>query len=42
MGGFKESGIGRENGIDGILEYLQIKNTYWNLSESPIPWPPGA
>jgi betaine-aldehyde dehydrogenase len=40
MGGFKESGIGRENGIDGILEYLQIKNTYWNLSESPIPWPP--
>jgi betaine-aldehyde dehydrogenase len=42
MGGFKESGIGRENGIDGILEYLQIKNTYWNLSESPIPWPPKA
>ena len=42
MGGFKESGIGRENGIDGILEYLQIKNTYWNLSESAIPWPPRA
>jgi betaine-aldehyde dehydrogenase len=42
MGGFKESGIGRENGIDGILEYLQIKNTYWNLSESPIQWPPRA
>jgi betaine-aldehyde dehydrogenase len=42
MGGFKESGIGRENGIDGILEYLQIKNTYWNLSESAIPWPPKA
>jgi betaine-aldehyde dehydrogenase len=40
MGGFKESGIGRENGIDGILEYLQIKNTYWNLSDSPISWPP--
>lgn len=40
MGGFKESGIGRENGIDGVLEYLQIKNTYWNLSERPIPWPP--
>ncbi|MFM0234091.1 aldehyde dehydrogenase [Paraburkholderia sediminicola] len=42
MGGFKESGIGRENGIDGILEYLQIKNTYWNLGDSPIPWPPKA
>ena len=40
MGGFKESGIGRENGIDGILEYLQIKNTYWNLNEDPIAWPP--
>ncbi|MBB1632475.1 aldehyde dehydrogenase [Cupriavidus sp. UME77] len=40
MGGFKESGIGRENGIDGILEYLQIKNTYWNLSEKQIAWPP--
>ncbi|MCI0148842.1 aldehyde dehydrogenase [Paraburkholderia sediminicola] len=40
MGGFKESGIGRENGIDGILEYLQIKNTYWNLAETPIQWPP--
>ena len=40
MGGFKESGIGRENGIDGILEYLQIKNTYWNLAEDPISWPP--
>lgn len=40
MGGFKESGIGRENGIDGILEYLQIKNTYWSLSESAIQWPP--
>lgn len=40
MGGFKESGIGRENGIDGILEYLQIKSTYWNLAETPIAWPP--
>ncbi|VVO03476.1 aldehyde dehydrogenase [Pseudomonas fluorescens] len=40
MGGFKESGIGRENGIDGILEYLQIKNTYWSLSEKAIQWPP--
>jgi len=39
MGGFKESGIGRENGIDAILEYLQIKNTYWNLNEDPIAWP---
>ncbi len=40
MGGFKQSGIGRENGIDGIREYLQIKSTYLNLSRSPIPWPP--
>jgi betaine-aldehyde dehydrogenase len=40
MGGFKDSGIGRENGIDGIREYLQIKSTYWNLGDRPIPWPP--
>jgi acyl-CoA reductase-like NAD-dependent aldehyde dehydrogenase len=40
MGGFKQSGIGRENGIDGIREYQQIKSVYWNLAESPIPWPP--
>ncbi len=40
MGGYKESGIGRENGIDGIREYLQIKSTYWNLGSTPIPWPP--
>ena len=42
MGGFKQSGVGRENGIDGIREYLQIKSTYWNLSRKPIPWPPVA
>ena len=40
MGGFKQSGIGRENGIDGIREYQQIKSVYWNLAEAPIPWPP--
>ncbi len=40
MGGFKQSGIGRENGIDGIREYQQIKSVYWNLAQSPIPWPP--
>ena len=40
MGGFKQSGIGRENGIDGIREYQQIKSVYWNLADSPIPWPP--
>ena len=42
MGGFKQSGIGRENGIDGIREYQQIKSVYWNLAESPIPWPPNT
>ena len=40
MGGFKQSGIGRENGIDGIREYQQIKSVYWNLADAPIPWPP--
>ena len=29
FGGFKESGIGRENGLGGLLNYLepQVKNT---------------
>lgn len=27
-GGFKESGIGRENGIDAYLEYTQVR-TNW-------------
>jgi (Z)-2-((N-methylformamido)methylene)-5-hydroxybutyrolactone dehydrogenase len=30
FGGYKDSGIGRENGIDAILEYLQVKSVWIN------------
>ncbi|MCB6184680.1 aldehyde dehydrogenase family protein [Leeia sp. TBRC 13508] len=28
FGGFKNSGIGRENGIHGILEFMEVKSTF--------------
>jgi acyl-CoA reductase-like NAD-dependent aldehyde dehydrogenase len=30
FGGFKASGIGRENGIDAIREYLEPKSVFIN------------
>ncbi|MFI7670107.1 aldehyde dehydrogenase [Nocardia sp. NPDC049526] len=35
FGGFKDSGIGRENGIDAIREYLETK-TVWINSGAPV------
>jgi acyl-CoA reductase-like NAD-dependent aldehyde dehydrogenase len=34
FGGYKDSGLGRENGIDAIREYLQVK-TVWINSGAP-------
>lgn len=31
MGGFKESGIGREGGIEGLREYMEIKSILVNI-----------
>ncbi|TIL83174.1 MAG: aldehyde dehydrogenase family protein [Mesorhizobium sp.] len=31
FGGFKESGIGRENGLDGLLEFTEVKSTFIKL-----------
>ncbi|CAG4973982.1 unnamed protein product [Parnassius apollo] len=36
FGGFKESGIGREMGEDGILPYLETKTVAMNLPKKPI------
>lgn len=37
FGGFKESGIGRENGLDGLLEYTEVKSTFIKLgSRTPL------
>jgi (Z)-2-((N-methylformamido)methylene)-5-hydroxybutyrolactone dehydrogenase len=30
FGGYKDSGLGRENGIDAIREYLQVKSVWMN------------
>jgi len=29
MGGYKESGIGREGGVYGLLEYTELKHLHW-------------
>jgi acyl-CoA reductase-like NAD-dependent aldehyde dehydrogenase len=37
-GGFKQSGIGRENGIAAYHEYTQLQNVIVNLSDAPFDW----
>jgi acyl-CoA reductase-like NAD-dependent aldehyde dehydrogenase len=37
-GGFKMSGIGRENGLVAYEEYTQIQNTIVNLSDTVFDW----
>jgi aldehyde dehydrogenase (NAD+) len=39
FGGVKDSGIGRENGIDVVLEYTRVKSVWVNLSKAPGPDP---
>ena len=36
FGGFKNSGIGREKGIDGMRLYAQVKSIYLGLHEKPL------
>ncbi|MCW8084163.1 aldehyde dehydrogenase [Sabulicella glaciei] len=36
FGGFKNSGIGREKGIDGLRLYAQVKSMYFGLHETPM------
>jgi betaine-aldehyde dehydrogenase len=38
FGGWRDSGIGREKGRLGILEYMEQKSLYWGLNDKPIPW----
>ncbi|PLZ01105.1 aldehyde dehydrogenase [Burkholderia sp. WAC0059] len=36
FGGFKNSGIGREKGIDGLRLYAQVKSLYFGLHDAPL------
>jgi len=38
VGGYKQSGIGRELGMWGVEEYLHVKQVDINLNERPIGW----
>ena len=38
FGGWRDSGIGREKGRLGILQYMEQKSLYWGLNAQPIPW----
>ena len=38
FGGVKQSGVGREKGRRGILEYCAQKSFYWGLNEAPLRW----
>jgi aldehyde dehydrogenase (NAD+) len=35
FGGYKRSGLGRENGLDAIKEYLQVKSV-WIATQSSV------
>ena len=37
-GGFKQSGVGRELGPQGLAEYLEAKHVYQNLHPKPSEW----
>jgi acyl-CoA reductase-like NAD-dependent aldehyde dehydrogenase len=37
-GGFRMSGLGRENGLVAYEDYTQIKNVIVNLSDAPFDW----
>ena len=37
-GGFKMSGSGRENGLEAIRQYTEVKSIWVNLDDRPIQW----
>jgi acyl-CoA reductase-like NAD-dependent aldehyde dehydrogenase len=38
FGGYKDSGLGRENGLEAVREYLQVKSVWMNTG-APVPNP---
>lgn len=38
FGGWRDSGLGREKGRQGILQYMDQKSIYWGMNAQPLPW----
>jgi betaine-aldehyde dehydrogenase len=38
FGGWRDSGLGREKGRHGILQYMEQKSLYWGLNDTPMAW----
>ncbi|MGE0314096.1 MAG: aldehyde dehydrogenase [Lautropia sp.] len=38
FGGWRDSGLGREKGREGILQYMEQKSLYWGTGDAPLPW----
>ncbi len=38
FGGWRDSGLGREKGRLGIVQYMEQKCMYWGLNDQPLPW----
>jgi acyl-CoA reductase-like NAD-dependent aldehyde dehydrogenase len=38
FGGWRDSGLGREKGRLGILQYMEQKSLYWGLNDAPLAW----
>ncbi len=38
FGGWRDSGLGREKGRQGILQYMEQKSIYLGMNDNPMPW----
>ena len=38
FGGWRDSGLGREKGREGIFQYMEQKSMYWGTNQQPLPW----
>lgn len=38
FGGWRDSGLGREKGRQGIFQYMEQKSMYWGTNERPLAW----
>lgn len=38
FGGWRDSGLGREKGRAGIVQYMEQKSMYWGTNELPLAW----